>query len=179
MTLSTRSIILATATAFALPGLAAAQEAGVAQTPADLVGLAAAIETARGELSGGVLEAELEAENDTLVYEIEVASDGAIHEAVVDARTGELVSTNEQTIEGTWRGWFDAERLDAATTVSGGLSDALAAAEEQFGGQVPEAALEEEDDMLFWELEISTETGDQEARVNAQTGEIMAGELDD
>ena len=179
MKLSTRSIILATATAFALPGIAAAQEAGTDQAQGGLVGLATAIETARGELQGGVLDAELEAENDALVYEIEVASDGAIHEAIVDARTGELVSTNEQSIEGTWRGWFDAERLDAATTASGGLAGALAAAEEQFNGQVTEASLEEEDGTLYWELEISTEAGDQEATVNAQTGEIMAGALDD
>ena len=175
----TRTVAFAFATALALPGFAAAQEAGPDQTEGDLVGLAAAIETARGELQGGVLEAELEVEDDALVYEIEVVSSGAIHEAIIDARSGELVSTNEQTIEGTWRGWFDADRLDAATAASAGLTDALAAAEAQFGGRVTEAALEEDDGTLYWELEISTESGDQDAVVNAQTGEITAGEHDD
>ena len=99
----THSLTLAAATALVVPGIAAAQDAGTSQAQGDLVGLAAAIETARGELQGGVLDAELEAENDVLVYEIEIVSDGAIHEAIVDARSGDLVSTNEQTIEGTWR----------------------------------------------------------------------------
>jgi uncharacterized membrane protein YkoI len=179
MNLITRFTALTVVAAFALPGIAAAQEGDTSQTQVDVVGLASAIETARGELQGGVLDAELEAEDDALVYEVEIVSDGALHEAIIDARSGDLLSTVEQTIEGTWRGWFDADRLDAAATASDGLTDALAAAEKQFGGRVTEASLEEEDDMLYWELEISTEAGDQEAVVNAQTGEVMAGEVDD
>lgn len=143
------------------------------------VGLTSAIEAAQAQFDGGVLEAELETHDGSLVYEIDLVSDGAVHQAIVDAKSGEVLSLEEQTLSGTWRGWFDDDRLQAAQAAGGTLLDALAAAEQRIGGQATEASLEEEDDRLFYEVEIETAQGDREVLIDPRSGEVTLGELDD
>ena len=183
----TRSLtaVLLGASLLAAPGLTFAQAtAGGASDEAgggtgNVVGLASAIEAAKGRLDGGVLEAELETQGGNLVYEIDLVADGSVHQAVINAETGEVLSLEEQTLTGTWREWFDADRLQAAQGASGTLAAALAEAEQQAGGQVTEASLEEEDDRLFYEVEVETAQGDREALIDTETGEVTLGELDD
>lgn len=183
----TRSLTAALlcASLLAAPGLALAQAtSGSAPDPAaagsgTVVGLASAIEAAKGRLDGGVLEAELETRDGNLVYEIDLVADGSVHQAIVNAQTGEVVSLEEQTLTGTWAKWFDADRLQAAQGASGTLADALASAEQQVGGQVTEASLEEENGRLFYEVEVETAQGDQEALIDTGTGEVTLGERDD
>lgn len=177
---------LLTASLLASSGLALAQttsegSGAETKTPAASggVGLASAIEAAKGQLDGGVLEAELETQDGSLVYEIDLVSDGAVHQAIVDAESGEVLSLEEQTLSGTWRGWFDDDRLEAAQAASGALLDALATAEQRIGDQATEVSLEEEGDRLFYEVEIATAQGDREALIDTRSGEVTLGELDD
>ncbi|MDD9717371.1 PepSY domain-containing protein [Dinoroseobacter sp. PD6] len=173
MARSILAVTLAVANAIAVP-------AAVAQTPqtTQTIGMARAVAIAQEARPGGILEAELDSDLGALVYEIEIVSDGTIHEAVIDARSGELIELEEHTIEATWLGWFDEERLAAAKQASGTVQDAIAQAEAMFGGQVVELSLEEDNDRLFWEFEIATGDRELEAYMNIQTGEIFAGEID-
>jgi uncharacterized membrane protein YkoI len=53
---------------------------------------AAAEEAARGAVSGGVREVELESENGFVVYEVEIAGeDGRLREVIVDAGNGKVL----------------------------------------------------------------------------------------
>ncbi|HEV7369484.1 PepSY domain-containing protein [Arenibaculum sp.] len=164
------------------PQTAPPQPAAQAAAPAasasssDTVGLAAAVQAAQQRQAGSVLEAELEAEGDRLVYEIAIATDGNLHQAVVDARSGEVVSVEEQTLAGTWQRWFGGDRLAALQAAPTSIADALAAAEEQAGGPATEVSLEEEDGRLFYEIEVATDTGDREVMIDLSTGDAVAGD---
>lgn len=100
MARSILAVTLAVANAIAVP-------AAVAQTPqtTQTIGMARAVAIAQEARPGGILEAELDSDLGALVYEIEIVSDGTIHEAVIDARSGELIELEEHTIEATWLGW--------------------------------------------------------------------------
>ena len=56
-----------------------------------------AIETAKGKVSGKVIEAELETEHDTTVWEVEiVTSKNELFEVHIDAASGKVIDVEEE-----------------------------------------------------------------------------------
>ncbi|MBJ3774555.1 PepSY domain-containing protein [Acuticoccus mangrovi] len=153
--------------------LALAQEASPSR-----IGMGAAVAAALAEVPGGVLEAELERERGGLVYEIEIAGTETLHEVVVDAATGKVVSAETRAIEGMWRGWFASERFEAARGASGRLAQFIAAAEERGGGSAKELSLDEENGRLYYEFELLAPTGEVDVAVDLATGEVLLGDVD-
>lgn len=159
------------ATAILVSPVALAQ---TATTPSDSrISVAAALEAAKAQVDGGILEAELESEGGTLVWEIDIVVGETIQEVKVDAMSGEVLSADEKTIEGTWRGWFDEDRLAAAQQISASLSANITKAETEAGGQIVELSLEEEDGRLLYEIEIDMPSGDREMLLDPENGELM------
>ncbi|MCF3935284.1 PepSY domain-containing protein [Acuticoccus sp. M5D2P5] len=148
--------------------------AQTATTSTDIrISIAAALDAAKAQVDGGILEAELESEGGTLVWEIDVVVGEMIQEVKVDAMSGEVLSANEKTIEGTWRGWFDENRLAAAQQISASLSANITKAETEAGGQIVELSLEEEDGRLLYEIEIDTASGDREMLLDPKNGKLI------
>ncbi|AFL50639.1 putative membrane protein YkoI [Sinorhizobium fredii] len=52
------------------------------------------------------------------------------------------------------------------------LADAIAAAEKKFGGKAVDAALDDEQQIATFEVELMTATGSKEVSVDGQTGEV-------
>ena len=142
-------------------------------TPDGRIGVAAALDAAKAQVNGGILEAELETEGGELVWEIDIVVGETIQEVKVNAMSGEVISADEKTIEGTWRGWFDEDRLAAAQQLSGDLGGMITKAETEAGGQIVELSLEEEDGRLLYEVEFDMPSGDREMLLDPQTGALM------
>lgn len=88
------------------------------------VGLLDAIEKALGARSGKAVEAELEAEGDAgqrrLIWSVDVVHEGALFDVEVDARSGEVLGTEQEDDAGELRNYREALRhseLDLATLV--------------------------------------------------------------
>ncbi|MGQ9370008.1 PepSY domain-containing protein [Azospirillum sp. ST 5-10] len=158
---------------------AASPAAGPAAAPAADVGLAKAIEAARGAFDGRVIEAEREMRDGRFVYEIDLVKGGDVHRAIVDAQSGTVGSVDKRMLASTWRGWFGDDHRAAVESLSTDLGARLAEVERQTGGRAHELSLEEEGGRLFYEVEVITPTGDRDVLVDAASGEILMGELDD
>lgn len=156
-------------------GTAAVAQTETGQGVQNTVGMVKALEAAEASVKGRAIEAELETESGRLVYEIDVVR-GAdeIHEVIVDAGTGEVVSSDKQTVEGLWTRWVDSGTLTALQSSEYSLGRAVADAEAQTGGVVREVSLDKENDHPVYELEVTDRTGNEiELKIDAVTGETL------
>lgn len=159
----------------AVPALASAQEAA-SVAPQATIGLIRAVQAAEQALPGRALEADLDFEDGRQVYEVELTSDGALHEIRIDAFTGDVVSTRKHAIESLWSGWSD--RL-ATIERARPLAETLAAVEKQTGGRVREVGVDNEDGGLYYEIELASGSGERDVYVDVASGRIIADMVDD
>lgn len=166
---------LAACVAIAVPTLAWAQDAPTTTQPTS-IGLVRAVQAAEQALPGHAMEADLDFERGRQLYEVELTSGGKLHEVLVDAFTGKVVSTRSRRVESLWSGWGD--RL-ATIEHSPPLAQTLVAVEKQTGGRAQEVSLESEDGGLYYEIELGSRTGEREVYVDVASGKIVADMPDD
>ncbi|AXI08021.1 hypothetical protein CV093_03155 [Oceanobacillus sp. 143] len=133
--------------------------------------------------SGEITEFELEKDFNKAVYEVEVISDGIEYDLRLDGDSGEVLRTKEKEL---------AEQVEFTDDDSDGLDEVknenqangekinLQKAEEialnEFPGTVNQLELDEDDDRLIYEVEISNGKEEAEIEIDAFTGNIL--ELD-
>ncbi|EDQ06587.1 hypothetical protein DSM14862_00328 [Sulfitobacter indolifex] len=156
-------------TLFLAPAALFAQETAP-QT--DRISMSQAIKAAQASIDGGVLEAEIETEGDALVYEIDLVRGEAVYEITVNATTGEVLSQSEEQLTSFLSGLFKEDELRAAGDSRAVLMKALAEIEGQDGTQVEELSLDDEDDRMVYEVELTDASGERELLIDASTGEI-------
>lgn len=140
--------------------------------------LTQAVSVAERVTGGRVLEAEADRCAGAQCYELEVVSDGRLHELTIDAATGRVMKHARPLLRGYWSSWFEADRF-AQVTKTGPLSRFLEALEQQTGGQVLEASFEGDEGQPHYEVEIATSAGVTDVGLHPQTGERLATVLDD
>src|SRR4051794_17489675 len=136
----------------------------------------AATKTALEKVPGTVHEVELEDEDGTIVYGIEiVAKDGSQQDVKVDAQTGKIVKVEADDEENGEEN--DDEENDAqnqaelAKQAKITEEAATKTALEKAPGTVHEVQLEDEDGPVVYDVEIDAEDGSkQSVKVDAQTG---------
>lgn len=143
-----------------------------------LVGITRAVIAAERQMSGRAIEAELETSSSRLVYEIDLVRGTTLHRVTIDARSGKLLSTEKPRIENWVRSWFDADRL-LRGGLAGALGPRLAALEKQSGGLVHEVEFEVRHGRGIYGIELATDAGIGEVRIDAQTGERLQFAYDD
>ena len=118
----------------------------------------AAIKIALEQVPGTVEEVELEDENGTIVYEIEIrAEDGAEQEVDIDATTGDVVKVEAEDDEEE----RDDEQSQAELAKQATVTEeaAIKIALEQVPGTVEEVKLEDENGTIVYEIEVKAEDG--------------------
>lgn len=163
----------------AVPALSSAQESAqetAIVAPQATIGLVRAVQAAEQALPGRALEADLDFEGGRQVYEVELTSDGGLHEIRIDAFTGKVVSTRKHAIESLWSGWGD--RL-ATIERARPLAETLVAVEKQTGARVREVGLESEGGGLYYEIEMGSGSGERDVYVDVASGRIIADMVDD
>ena len=139
---------------------------------AERVSMSQAIKAAQSSIDGGVLGAEIETEGDALVYEIDLVRGEAVYEVTVNAATGEVISQSEEQLTSFLSGLFQEDELRAAGSSRDVLMKALAELEGQDGTRIEELSLDDEDDRMVYEVELTDATGEREVLIDASTGEI-------
>ncbi|MFG6559322.1 PepSY domain-containing protein [Sulfitobacter sp. 1A15299] len=139
---------------------------------AERISMSQAIKAAQSSIDGGVLEAEIETEGNALVYEIDLVRGEAVYEVTVNAATGEVMKQSEERLTSFLSGLFQEDELRAAGTARDVLMTALTELEGQDGTWVEEVSLDDEDDRMVYEVELTDATGERDLLIDATTGEI-------
>lgn len=133
------------------------------------VSLMQAIDTAEAATGGRTLEAEAEAENGQVLYEIATLVAGEIHEVTIDPQTGTILKTEIEPAE--------ADELPPDGSVE--IAAAISAAEAAGDGTVIEAEFETEDGRAVYEVEVAGNDTLLEVTVDAATGDVLSVETED
>lgn len=166
-----RSIILAGALVAMLPPAALAQSGAI--------GMPRAIEIAERATGGRTIEAELDGRrNGALVYEIELADSGTLHEVDVDARSGRIVARRTPRLESFWANWVEDDELRAVASARP-LADMLRGLERRSDGRVTEVSFDVEAGQARYEVEISTSAGTADIYLDPKTGRRLSLVHDD
>jgi len=163
------------------------EDAAIAQTNVTL-SEQEAIDTATAEASGTVKKVELESEDGTPAYEVElVASNGSETEVTVHANDGTVLETEsaeDEEIEEDGEMEEDDEMEDnefvASDTVSLSEQEAIDTATAEASGTVEEVELESEDGTPVYEVELVASGGSEtEVAIHADDGTVLNTETED
>ena len=83
-----------------------------------------------------------------------------------------MISQSEEQLTSFLSGLFQEDELRAAGTSRDVLMKALAELEGQDGTRIEELSLDDEDDRMVYEVELTGATGEREVLIDASTGEI-------
>lgn len=127
------------------------------------VNMADAAQMASQAMPGSIVEAELEVDDDKVIWEIELVDDSEqILKVEIDANTGLILSTELD----------DEHELQHADVIS--LANAIDIIMAVESGALIEAELENENNDLIWEIEtLGNNEQENKYRIRAETGEIL------
>jgi len=125
--------------------------------------MADAAQTASLAIPGSIVEAELEVDDDKVIWEIELIDDNQqIFKVEIDANSGLILSTKLD----------DDHELQNADVIS--LASAIDIIMAVENGALIEAELEKQNNDLIWEIEtLGSNEQENEYRIHAETGELL------
>lgn len=150
-----------------------------------------AISAALKEVAGKAGETELEDEDNTVVYGVEVTDDqGKKHDVKVDAKTGKVLKVEaddesekgdkeeKEDKDGEVSDKQEQQQLEKAAKISAEESTTIALKEVK--GQVTDTELEDEDGTVVYGVEITDDQGKKhDVKVDAKTGKVLKVDMDD
>ncbi|WP_163580317.1 PepSY domain-containing protein [Gracilibacillus saliphilus] len=116
---------------------------------------------------GTVVEAELDEDDGSYYYEMEIWTDKGEVDLKINARSGEIVYISVD----------EDDKLSSEVTIS--ADEARSIAKGKYEGTIQEFELDEDDGRYMYELEMRTDKGELELEIDANNGEIMKVEYDD
>ena len=125
------------------------------------------------EVDGVIEDIELERKGNTAVYEIEIEKGNIDYDLHIDAYSGEIYSVDRDDDDDD----DDNNFVNYENIIS--QSDAIAIAEKAVNGKMKEIKLDEDDGLLKYEVELRTDRGEAEVKMDASTGNVLEVELDD
>jgi uncharacterized membrane protein YkoI len=163
----------------AFAGAAFVASAAVAQPApsSSLIGITRAVAAAERAVPGRALEAELDTHQGKMVYSVEVASKGALHEVLIDARAGTTISTKARKGKTLWHSWVRSD-WKVTSRLNGPLAPRLAALEKQSRGSVQEVDYDVENGVPIYEVSLVAPAGATEVQLDARSGERLAMYVD-
>jgi uncharacterized membrane protein YkoI len=135
--------------------------------------LSEAVTRAEAKTGGKALEAELEVKKDQAFFEIETVKDGVVVEVKIDAKSGEVTSTEEEKDKKPSK---EAEAIKTATVT---LAGAIVQAEAAAGGRAVEAELEGEKDQAVFEVGVLKDGVKIEVKIDPVSGKVLKVEKEE
>ena len=129
-----------------------------------------AIEIALGKVNGTPVEVELEKEDGKLIFVVEVDTGNGITEIEIDTSNGDVIEVEEED---------DDEDGINHTLVGITLEQAIDIATAEVPGDLIEAELDNENNMLLYEVAIGTADGVLDVKLDAEDGTVIKIETDD
>ncbi|MFT4413407.1 PepSY domain-containing protein [Bacillus sp. UMB0728] len=150
-----------------------------------------AISAALKEVAGKAAKTELEDEDGTVVYGVEVTDDqGKNQDVKVDAKTGKVLKVEaddenekadkeeKEDKDSEVSDKQEQQQLEKEATISAEESTTIALKEVK--GQVTDTELEDEDGTVVYGVEITDDQGKKhDVKVDAKTGKVLKVDLDD
>lgn len=148
-----------------------------AHRPAEVIGVVRAVAIAEGVAKRQVLEAEMDYEKGRLVYEVKAAGPKGVHELLIDALSGEIVSERPLRMDSAWQTLRSPDKLNAVRAGAQPLSQMLAKVEAERGSRVHQVELERERGQTYFEVDFADDG--RKVLIDPRTGKTRPGEYDD
>lgn len=135
-----------------------------------------AINIASKQASGTLVSAEFDDDDDNAqvgVYEIEFSTDSTNYEIKVDATTGAIIDTNNESLDSN-----DVNEYNAQQKAKVHIIDAISIAEKNTKGQITEIEFKNDRDYAehtsYYEVEVLKGNSIIELNIDADTGSVFA-----
>jgi uncharacterized membrane protein YkoI len=138
-----------------------------------LIGLTHAVVTAERQFSGKAIQAAIDTKGHEIVYQVEIVRSETLHQVLINARNGHLISVTKPRLLGLYRRYMEAGRIKQTASLRP-LGVVLEEIEAKPGRIVHEAALKIEDGKPFYEVEVATSKGVADVRYDAVTGRRLS-----
>lgn len=126
--------------------------------------LTQAINTAEQQGGGKAIEAEFDSEDGAAMYEVSVLGADKLQKYKLDANTGQVRETDNETIEK----YFTRLKPEAVNSAKTTLSQAIGIAEQRVGGKAAKAEIDREGDSVSYEVTVAKADGTaQEVKIGA------------
>ena len=133
-----------------------------------------AIAAAEQKTDGHALKVGLEDENGRVLYDVKTVIQDKVFDVYVDPNSGQIVRSEEEGLIDRMLDREDKAQLAQLMKSPTTLATAIAAAEQQTGGKVIEAAYDDENGRGIFEAEVLKDNARQEVKVEGATGKVMS-----
>lgn len=162
--LKTSGIVLGALLLFAAGRPALAESVDYKALNEAKLSLTQAINTAEQQGDGKAIDAEFDVEDGVAMYEISILGADKLQKYKLDANTGQVRETENETIEK----YFTRLKPEAVNSAKTTLAQAIGIAEQRVGGKAAEAEIDREGDTVGYEVKVAKADGTtQEVKVGA------------
>ena len=137
-----------------------------------------AVNIALTKVKGTVEKVELESEHGHYYYEVEIDTVDTEYDFDIDAVTGEILTYKEDKQDDDYK--MNIIKESNATQNNYITSEkAIEIAEKEVNGKVVEIDRDDEDGRIIYEIELKTNNGEAELKLDAVTGKVLKMEYED
>ena len=146
------------------------------------ISLTQAIDIAKQNAKGDLVSAEFDYDDDddeknkgavTGVYEVEFVANGTSYEVKVDANTGKVIETEEETLDKEDMAEYSAMKQAKIT-----LTSAMQKATQSVNGKVIGVEFELEKGQALYDIEIVKDNQTYDVNIDANTGKVLSSQVD-
>lgn len=121
------------------------------------------------QYEGHIEDIDFEQENGVAYYEVEVENGSMDYDLIIDAYTGEILTSGFDDDEGL------VHSLDKIISIDEAKKIALS----HFSGDIKEIELDEDDGRFAYEIEMKTAHGEVDLTIDALTGKLLKQDIDE
>ena len=139
------------------------------------ISLTQAIAIAKQNAKGDLVSAEFDYDDDdaTSEYEVEFVANGTSYEVKIDANTGKVLKTKQESLDKK-----DMAEYSAMKQAKVSLTSAMQTASQSVNGKVISAEFELEKGQSFYDIDVVKGNQKYEVSIDANTGKVLSSQVD-
>lgn len=139
------------------------------------ISLTQAIAIAKQNAKGDLVSAEFDYDDDdaTSEYEVELVANGTSYEVKIDANTGKVLKTKQESLDKK-----DMAEYSAMKQAKVSLTSAMQAASQSVNGKVIAAEFELEKGQSIYDIDVVKGNQKYEVSIDANTGKVLSSQVD-
>ena len=139
------------------------------------ISLTQAIAIAKQNAKGDLVSAEFDYDDDdaTSEYEVELVANGTAYEVKIDANTGKVLKTKQESLDKK-----DMAEYSAMNQAKVSLTSAMQTASQSVNGKVISAEFELKKGQSFYDIDVVKGNQKYEVSIDANTGKVLSSQVD-
>ena len=139
------------------------------------ISLTQAIAIAKQNAKGDLVSAEFDYDDDdaTSEYEVEFVANGTSYEVKIDANTGKVLKTKQESLDKK-----DMAEYSAMKQAKVSLTSAMQTASQSVNGKVISAEFELKKGQSFYDIDVVKGNQKYEVSIDANTGKVLSSQVD-